>query len=185
MKIVILTGSNRRGATSTVLAKAMAKRMERKQVEVSIFDLAERPLPFYSPDDSFAHHDGVQSLSRLMLEADGIVLTTPEYHGGISGVLKNALDFLGQEHFAGKPVLSISSSGGAVGVSSLMQLQTIVRNLHGINSPDWISIGGNQRSKYESLQTAELDARAEQGMETFLELVGKLVRREDRTVASR
>lgn len=40
----------------------------------------------------------------------------------------------------------MSSSGGAVGTSSLLQLQAIVRNLHGINSPEWISIGGAQRS---------------------------------------
>ncbi|MBB6637476.1 NADPH-dependent FMN reductase [Cohnella thailandensis] len=182
MKIVFLTGSNRIGATSTILAKAMAMRMERKQVEASVFDLAEWPLPYYSPDDSYEHHDGVQRLSRLMREADGIVLTTPEYHGSVSGVLKNALDFLGQEHFAGKPVLSVSSSGGAVGTSSLTQLQTIVRNLHGVNSPEWVSIGGAQRARYEQLENAELDARSEHGMETFLRLVGKLARREDAIV---
>lgn len=174
MKIAIIAGSNRRNATSTVLVKTMARRMERKQVEVGLFDLAEMPLPFYSPDESFAYHAGVQKLRRLLLEADGIVLATPEYHGAISGVLKNALDFLGKEHFDGKPVLSVSSAGGAVGIASLMQLHTIVRNLHGINSPDWISIGGAQRTPYEDPAHSELDARAEQGMEAFLKLTAKL-----------
>lgn len=176
MKIVMLAGSNRRGASSTILARTMAKRMEQAQVEVNVFDLAEWQLPFYSPDVSYANHDGVQRLNRLMLEADGIVIATPEYHGGISGVLKNALDFLGQVHFAGKPVLSISSAGGQVGVSSLTQLQAMVRNLHGINSPHWISIGGDQRARYSNSATAELDARAEQAMESLLDLVGRLSR---------
>ena len=177
MRIVFLTGSNRKGATSTLLARTMAKRMEQEQVEASVFDLAEWQLPLYSPDANYAQHEGVQRLNRLMLEADGIVIATPEYHGGISGVLKNALDFLGQVHFAGKPVLSISSAGGAVAVSSLTQLQAIVRNLHGISSPHWISIGGDQRAAYSSTSTAELDARAEQGMEALLDLAGRLGRR--------
>lgn len=176
MKIVLLAGSNRKGASSTLLVKSMAKRMEQKQVQASVFDLAEWQLPIYSPDADYSNHDGLRRLNRLMLEADGIVLSTPEYHGSISGALKNALDFLGQDHFAGKPVLSISSAGGPVGVSSLTQLQAIVRNLHGINSPQWISIGGDQRARYASPATAELDNRAERAMEALLDLAGKLRR---------
>lgn len=38
-------------------------------------------------------------------------------------------------HISGKPVLSVSSAGGPVGVSSLTHLQSIMRNLHGVNSP--------------------------------------------------
>lgn len=176
MKIAFLTGSNRKGASSTLLAKSMAKRMEQKQVQSVVFDLAEWQLPLYSPDIDYSNHDGVRRLNRLMQEADGIVLSTPEYHGSISGVLKNALDYLGQSHFAGKPVLSISSAGGPVGVSSLTQLQAIVRNLHGINSPHWISIGGDQSARYSSTATVELDNRAEQAMEALLDLAGKLGR---------
>ncbi len=176
MKIVLLTGSNRKGASSTILAQTMAKRMEQMQVQASVFDLAEWQLPIYSPDDDYSNHDGVRRLNRLMLEADGIVLSTPEYHGSISGALKNALDYLGQEHFAGKPVLSISSAGGAVGVSSLTQLQAIVRNLHGINSPQWISIGGEGRARYSRSAAAELDHRAEKALEAFLDLTGRLGR---------
>jgi NAD(P)H-dependent FMN reductase len=59
--------------------------------------------------------------------------------------LKNALDFLGFDQFDSKAVLAVSSSGGAVGVSPLTHLQTIVRNLHGVNCPEWISIGGENR----------------------------------------
>lgn len=174
MKIAIIAGSNRIGATSTALVKALAQRLERKQAEVSLFDLAGSPLPFFSPDADFTGHDGVQLLRRLVLEADGIVLSTPEYHGSISGVLKNALDFLGKEHFAGKPVLSVSSAGGAVGVSSLTQLQAIVRNLHGVNCPEWISIGGAQRSRYGDSEDIRLDVRAEQSMNAFLALADRM-----------
>ncbi|MEV5029864.1 NADPH-dependent FMN reductase [Paenibacillus sp. LPE1-1-1.1] len=147
MKIVIITGSNRKSATSTRLAVNMGQLISKKGHQVQLFDLFETPLPFYSPEGIGFDHATVQSLQQAMLQADGVVLATPEYHGSLSGVLKNALDFLGQEHFRGKAVLSMSSSGGAVGTSSLLQLQSIVRNLHGINSPDWVSIGGAQRNE--------------------------------------
>lgn len=183
MKIVIIAGSNRKEATSTVLAKALEAQMNTSLfVEVKLFNLYETPLPFYSPDEIFNRHDGVRELQRLLMEADGIILTTPEYHGGMSGVLKNALDHLGQMHFSGKPVLSVSSAGGAVGVSSLQQLQATIRNLHGINSPEWISIGGSQRTIYES-EAAEgtivLDYRAKEALSIFMELVKKISGKEE------
>jgi azobenzene reductase len=101
MKIVMITGSNRKEATSTVLAKALEGQLRRLFVEVNLFNLYESPLPFYSPDEIFNRHEGVRELQRLLMEADGIILTTPEYHGGMSGVLKNALDHMGQMHFSG------------------------------------------------------------------------------------
>ncbi|MCP1309440.1 NADPH-dependent FMN reductase [Paenibacillus tyrfis] len=145
MKITIIAGSNRKDATSTQLCRYIARLLEEKQCQVTQFDLYEKPLPFYNGDLDQTDANIVELRQRL-LEADGIVLATPEYHGSMSGVLKNALDFTGFDHFDGKVTLSVSSAGGAVGVSSLQQLQTIVRNLHGINCPEWISIGGAQRS---------------------------------------
>ncbi|GAB6931257.1 NADPH-dependent FMN reductase [Paenibacillus sp. JCM 10914] len=182
MKIVILSGSNRKKATSTALAKSLEHQMRRQFVDVSLFDLYEKPLPFYSPDDASTRHEGVRELQRLLMEADGIILTTPEYHGGMSGVLKNALDYASQVHFTGKPVLSVSSAGGAVGVSSLQQLQTTVRNLHGINSPEWISLGGTQRAMYEADVPDDaviLDYRAKEALTRFVDLVRTIRARED------
>lgn len=146
MNITIITGSNRKSATSTRLAAHVGQLISQKGHNVVLFDLFERPLPFYSPDGVDQNHESIHQLRQAMQQADGVILASPEYHGSISGVLKNALDYLGQEHFHGKAVLSMSSSGGAVGTSSLQQLQAIVRNLHGINSPEWISIGGAQRN---------------------------------------
>lgn len=145
MKITIVAGSNRKQATSTQLSQYLKTVLEAKDSQVTLIDLNASPLPFYSPD--VEHHDeNLNAFKKSLKEADGIVLVTPEYHGAPSGVLKNALDHVGFEQFDGKVVLSVSSAGGAVGVSSLQQLQTIVRNVHGINCPEWISIGGEQRT---------------------------------------
>ena len=97
----------------------------------------------------------------------------------MSGVMKNALDHLGQTHFNGKVVLSASSAGGAVGVSSLLQLQAVVRNLHGINTPDWFSIGGIQRKRFEVEYDGyeggqEIEDRIRLVLESFLNLARKI-----------
>lgn len=148
MEIVLITGSLREGATSTRLAQYIERLIQAEGHKTHLFDLYRQPLPFYSPEET-NNHEHVKWLKERLRGASGIVLATPEYHGAMSGVLKNALDHLGQEEFGGKAVLSISSSGGPVGVSSLQQLQAVVRNLHGVNCPEWISIGGGQRKVFE------------------------------------
>ncbi|RAW19025.1 NADPH-dependent oxidoreductase [Paenibacillus taichungensis] len=150
MNIIILAGSNRKNATSTRLGEYAAEVISGQGHEANLFDLYQTPLPFYAPDEKQNEDQNLSDLNTRMLAADAIILSTPEYHGSISGLLKNALDHLSQAHFSGKPVLSISSAGGAVGVSSLLQLQAIIRNLHGINAQEWISIGGAQRRRFEA-----------------------------------
>jgi azobenzene reductase len=144
MHIVLIAGSNRKNASSTKLLRYRAKELEKKGAKATVIDLMETPVPIYSPD-SEEIDSNTERMMQAVANADGVVLGTPEYHGSVSGVLKNALDYLGGAHFSGKPVLSVSSSGGAVGVSSLTHLQSIVRNLHGINCPEWVSIGGESR----------------------------------------
>lgn len=145
-KIAVICGSNRKESSSTQLAYYIQRILREKEYEGTVIHLYRQPLPFYAPDENENHDPNLVHMKETVMEADGIVLATPEYHGSISGVLKNSLDHLSSEHFSGKIVLSVSSAGGAVGVSSLQQLHTIVRNLHGINCPEWISIGGAERN---------------------------------------
>lgn len=179
MKVVAIAGSNRSGSTSTRLAKYIVAAIRQQGVKADLYDLHQNPVPFYSPDVSHEDHDGLLRLKRMTAAADGIVLASPEYHGSISGVLKNALDHLGQAYFTGKPVLSATSSGGPVGISSLLQLQAMVRNLHGVNCPEWISIGGEQRKLFETdpegylPEHAVLD-RIHNALHGFLELLRRV-----------
>lgn len=183
MNILIVTGSNRKAATSTSLAAYVAQIIAQKGHSAELFNLYEKPLPFYSPEGVNQDHGSIRELKEAAKQADAIALASPEYHGSISGLLKNALDYLGQEHFHGKAVLSMSSAGGAVGTSSLQQLQAMVRNLHGVNSPEWISVGGAQRQRLtEGLGSdegggRELYDRIHRVTESFLELAAVLAKR--------
>ncbi|MBW5447231.1 NADPH-dependent FMN reductase [Cohnella sp. CFH 77786] len=140
MKITLIAGSNRANASSTSLLRYMESLLKAREIPVTFIDLSELPLPLFSPDN-WDFHPNSRQLQQAVADGDGLILATPEYHGSISGALKNALDYMNADHVAGKAVLSVSSAGGPLGVSSLTHLQTIVRNLHGVNCPDWISIG--------------------------------------------
>ena len=61
-----------------------------------LIDLNDFHLPLCNgntPDSNYP--ENVFKLREIVLNANGIILGTPEYHGGVSGVLKNALDLLG------------------------------------------------------------------------------------------
>lgn len=143
--IAVISGSNRKGSASAAACRYLRGYFAGKGRETVFCDLRERPLPFFSPDEPLDGHPDVGGFRRLVQEASGVVLGTPEYHGSVSGLLKNALDHLGETSLAGKVVLSVSASGGPLGTSALAHLQQIVRTVHGVNCPEWISVGGGNK----------------------------------------
>ena len=86
---------------------------------------------------------------KAMLEADGLVLVTPEYNYGPSGVLKNAIDWLSRmtpQPFAAKPIAMFGASGGVLGTARAQyQLRQIMVFLDGrpVNKPE-VMIGAAQ-----------------------------------------
>ena len=84
----------------------------------------------------------MQAAQKAMLEADGIVLVSPEYNYGISGVLKNAIDWLSRmtpQPFAAKPVALFGASMGVLGTARAQyQLRQTLVFLDGrpVNKPE-------------------------------------------------
>ncbi|WP_036717988.1 NADPH-dependent FMN reductase [Paenibacillus harenae] len=175
MNMMMIAGSNRTNASSTCLLRYIEGLLKNRKISVTLVDLREQPLPFFSPDEQELHPN-VQRVLEAASNADGLILATPEYHGSVSGLLKNALDYMNAGHVAGKAVLSVSSAGGPVGVSSLTHLQTIVRNLHGVNCPEWISIGyGSNAFDPDGAPLDEgMRSRIQNAVEQFVELTGML-----------
>ena len=60
------------------------------------------------------------NLRRTVQGAHSIIWGTPEYHGGPSGVLKNALDLMGFDEFQGKVVGLVGTSGGEMGATNAL-----------------------------------------------------------------
>lgn len=114
---------------------------------VNIVDLRELQIPvFNSP---FIHPNSKKHVARMKQEfrrADGIIFATPEYHGSVSGALKNALDWMGFEEFEGKVVGLIGVAGGDPGAfNALNHLRTIGRQLHAWVVPSQVSIANSRQ----------------------------------------
>ena len=124
-KIAVIVGSVREGRVTEKLATWVAKEVA-NQADVETLDLRDYPLPFfdetipprYNPSRTLAPE--VKKWLDKIAEFDGYVIVTPEYNRSVSGVLKNALDNLGNE-IADKPVALVAhgSTGGAQAVASL------------------------------------------------------------------
>jgi len=175
MHIALIAGSNRKNAASTNMLRYMEKVLTHHGMSVAFVDLYRLQLPLYSPDKETLQPQVVAFLHTVK-SADGLILATPEYHGSLSGTLKNALDYMDASLVSGKPVLTVSTAGGPLGTSSLTHLQSIVRNLHGVLCPEWISIGAGFHDFNQNGEPAheEIRQRINSAVRTYLELVRKL-----------
>jgi FMN reductase len=142
LRIAGLCGSIRQGSY-TRFALAMALRgAEEAGAETELIDLRDYQLIFCAgkADESLYPQD-VFKLREAVRRAHGIILATPEYHGGYSGVLKNALDLMGFEEFEGKMLGLVGVSGGRMGAFGAMHsLRDVGRALHAWVIPEQASV---------------------------------------------
>ncbi|WP_254174309.1 NADPH-dependent FMN reductase [Planktothrix pseudagardhii] len=141
VKIVGLAGSLRPGSHSYQALMEVAKRVEVLGVEVEILDLRSLNLPFCNGEDHYPDYPDVEKLQETVKQADGLILATPEYHGSVSGVLKNALDLMSFEHLEDKVVGLISVLGGQSNSNALNDLRVIMRWVHAWVIPEQVAIG--------------------------------------------
>ncbi len=141
VKIVGITGSLRDGSYSVKALNQAIARVETLGAEVEILDLRKMNLPFCDGSDDYSDYPDVEKLRSAVKTADGLILATPEYHGSVSGVLKNALDLMSFEHLSGKVAGLISVLGGQSNSNALNDLRVILRWVHGWVIPEQIAIG--------------------------------------------
>ena len=112
-----------------------------------LLDLATYDLPFLGRERQEGHVETVRRFRADLRAADGIILGSPEIHGSISGVLKNALDLASSEEFEGKMVGLVGVAGGRMGATeSLSHLRTIGRSLRAWVIPIQASIGDSDKA---------------------------------------
>lgn len=130
----VIVGSVRRGRHSIRVARFMQRKLESSGIEAPLLDLAEIQLPImeerlHMRDDP---PPGLERFSQAISNADAVVVVSPEYHGSIPGVLKNALDYLRGE-WDRKPVGIVTvSSGGFGGVQVHNHLQLLFLRLKAV-----------------------------------------------------
>jgi NAD(P)H-dependent FMN reductase len=131
------TTSYTRMAVDLALAGAQEAGAKTMAIDLRNFDLV---LSNGNEDESH-YPEGVFRLREDVKKADGIILGTPEYHGGYSGVLKNAIDLMGFKQFESKVLGLVGVGGGTLGaVNALNGLRVVGRSLHAWVIPEQASV---------------------------------------------
>lgn len=141
VKIVGIGGSLRSNSSTYQALELAAQRVEAMGASVELLDLRTLKLPFCDGGDDYPGYPDVERLQETVKQADGLILATPEYHGGVSGVLKNALDLMSFEHLSDKVTGLISVLGGQSNSNALNDLRLIMRWVHAWVIPEQIAIG--------------------------------------------
>ena len=109
-------------------------------------ELRDYQLVFYGQVGAENYPPDVLRLRKELKESHGIILGTPEYHGSLSGALKNMLDLMSQEEFEGKIVGLVGVAGGHTGaLNSLNTMRTIGRNMHCWVLPQEVSVAESSK----------------------------------------
>ncbi|TNF83443.1 NAD(P)H-dependent oxidoreductase [Pseudomonas sp. ICMP22404] len=117
INILGLSGSLRQHSAHTAILNTMAERLS-GQVRLTLHGLESIP-PYNEDHDGVHAPQAVSDLRAAVAAADGVLIASPEYNHGMSGVLKNALDWLSRPHgksvLTGRPVLGFTASPAFTG----------------------------------------------------------------------
>jgi chromate reductase len=147
-RLLGISGSLRHGSHNTAILETLREILA-PRADLVLFPLDE--IPLYSEDrDTATPPAAVAALRQAIGEADGLIISTPEYNYGVPGLLKNALDWASRPYgtatVIGKPALVITASpaftGGvraqgqltetllAIGARPLQRPQTVIAAVH-------------------------------------------------------
>jgi chromate reductase, NAD(P)H dehydrogenase (quinone) len=116
-RLLGLSGSLRRASNSTAVLHSLQDALAPEAV-LKIFPL--HGMPLYNEDDDGEHApESARALRSAIATSDGVIMISPEYNHGMSGVLKNALDWAsrpyGRSTLMRKPVLTMTASPAFTG----------------------------------------------------------------------
>ena len=166
--------SMRQGSYSTTALNMILDMAKGNGAETKLLDLRQTNLPMlYAAKDNT--HEIVQA-TELVEWADAYILATPDYHGSMSGSLKNFLDYFWSE-FAGKTFGYIVASHEK-GLTVMDQMRTAVRQCYGWSIPYGVSINpeddfDDKRKVINKRLSSRLDMLARD-----LVVYGKLIRKQ-------
>ncbi len=138
--IVAINGSVRpSNFTGKTLALVADEMREMDNVTVDLFDPAMMDLPFPGRESL---SDDSERLQAAVSIASGVVLSTPEYHGGYSSVIKLVVENLGfPSALSGKPIALLGVASGQIGaIKSLESLRSICSHVGAIVLPGPVSV---------------------------------------------
>lgn len=163
MKLLGISGALRKDSTNTKLVREAARLFGEAE-----FTLADLNLPLYDGDLEEAEGipPAVQRLADQIAEADAVVISGPEYNKGITGVLKNALDWVSRTEGApwqDKPVAIMSSAAGRAGgerTQMMLRWCMVPFNTRILQGPEVLVAQGTRQFDETGRLTNEINEKA-------------------------
>jgi arsenical resistance protein ArsH len=140
-RILMLYGSLRERSYSKLLTLEAARLLETMGAEVKIFEPEGLPQPDGAPDS----HPKVQELRELATWSEGMVWTSPERHGAMTGIMKSQIDWIPLSQGAvrptqGKTLAVMEVSGGSQSFNAVNQMRILGRWMRMITIPNQSSV---------------------------------------------
>jgi len=160
-KVLAFAGSTRRDSLNKKLVKFAADKARGAGGEVTLIDLRDFALPLYDGDleEAEGAPANANKLYEMMKLHGALLLSCPEYNSSISGVLKNAIDWVSRPRpgepplvaFGGKVAALLSASPGALGgLRGLSHVRSILQNIGVLVIPNQVSVPNAHKAFAES-----------------------------------
>src|SRR5437016_10012479 len=158
LNILAVVGSLQRESVTRAVIAHVAERLRAEGCAVDVLDFEKEPLALYNPDTAY-DLPGYAELKARVERADVVVLGTPDYHGSVSGAMKNFLDHFWHE-FAGKLFATIVASHEK-GLTVTDQLRTVARQCYAWTLPYGVSFMEDEDVKEGKIVSDSLTKRLE------------------------
>ena len=173
IRLLGVCGSMREKSYSSRLAIIALDAAREHGAETRLLELGTIDLPTYNPDKECPDHPGLSAATEAVNWADAFLLASPDYHGSMSGAMKNFLDFYWSE-FAGK-LFGYLCASHEKGLTVMEQMRTSVRQCYGWSLPYGVSVHGSQDFDSSGLHNAQV-ARRVHMLARDLVVYGALIR---------
>ena len=158
-KVIAICGSLRKKSYNRILVQHCID-FGPEQLDTEFFDIGT--LPLYNQDmEDQGFPDSVLTLRKKIREADALIVACPEYNMSVSGVLKNAIDWVSRKDnhgfpFSKKPVMIIGATPGQLGTARAQkELRSILSglNTYPMNKPELFMTDAENKINDQILDT--------------------------------
>jgi NAD(P)H-dependent FMN reductase len=176
LNVLGVSSSMREGSYGTKTLKIVLDAAEKYEAKSRLLDLRNVIMPLFNPDSSMEFDKEIQKVNDDVNWADAFVLVSPDYHGSMSGSMKNFLDYYWEE-FAGKMFGYICTSHEK-GLTVMDQMRTAIRQCYGWSLPYGVSVNGEQDFNEDGQIKNSLLNRRLMILARDLVTYGRLIRRQ-------
>jgi len=178
VKILGIPGSYGLESKNGMLVKLALRAAAEMGADTEIWDLTTDPLPLVGEEGCW-NNEIAKKFQALASECDGFIISSPEYHGCMSGVMKNCLDWVYKDHVGGKPFALLSTLGGIENSNTLNQMRIAVRWLHGWAIPEQMAVGNVKEAFDEEGNLVSTESRERlSGVVSSLVSTARMLKRE-------